>query len=259
MTNLKDCTASKAGLTAKEQRRIMLQAIQSRGGFAQIQEIYADIDANMARLGCMLSKQGKLNISSKLSNLSNEWANYLFPYDPKSPGWRITPKGAAHLAAIAGADSSKSTEQLLADAAQELEKENFFDATEDERKRVVRTIAQRQGQPKFRMQLLKAYDGRCAISGCKVTEVLDAAHIIPYKGSKTNHPANGLVLRTDLHTLFDLNLIAIDSGTMTLLVSPRLDGSSYVDHRGKKISAPKDPKCSPSKQALNEHRKESGL
>ncbi|WP_336979879.1 HNH endonuclease signature motif containing protein [Altererythrobacter fulvus] len=54
-----------------------------------------------------------------------------------------------------------------------------------------------------------AYEGRCAISGCDVREVLEAAHIMPYLGEETNDVRNGLLLRADLHTLFDLGLLKI--------------------------------------------------
>src|ERR1700722_13605652 len=73
----------------------------------------------------------------------------------------------------------------------------------DARERIRRTIVQRRGQAKFRNALLEAYGSRCAISGCGALEVLEAAHICPYQGSATNHVTNGLLLRADIHTLFD--------------------------------------------------------
>ena len=52
------------------------------------------------------------------------------------------------------------------------------------------------------------YEGKCAVTGCDVPDVLQAAHIFPYMGPETNHPSNGL-LRADIHTLFDLGLIEL--------------------------------------------------
>jgi len=71
-------------------------------------------------------------------------------------------------------------------------------------------IKLRRGQSKFRERLLKAYDNKCAISGCQIVEVLEAAHIVPHKHKVDYSVANGILLRADLHTLFDLNLIKID-------------------------------------------------
>ncbi|MBE2321408.1 HNH endonuclease, partial [Solirubrobacter sp. CPCC 204708] len=68
-------------------------------------------------------------------------------------------------------------------------------------------VAQRRGQSTFRNQLLEAYDLRCAITGSNAVAVLEAAHICPYRGDHTNRVDNGLLLRADIHTLFDLGLI----------------------------------------------------
>jgi putative restriction endonuclease len=48
-----------------------------------------------------------------------------------------------------------------------------------------------------------------------------AAHIAPFRGPKDNHPANGLLLRADLHTLFDVELLAIDPTTLRGRLHPR--------------------------------------
>src|SRR5262245_9271658 len=68
----------------------------------------------------------------------------------------------------------------------------------------------------------------CAITGCSVRDVLEAAHIHPYRGRERNKVANGLLLRADLHTLFDCGLIAIDAATMTVIVTPSLQNSEYA-------------------------------
>lgn len=81
----------------------------------------------------------------------------------------------------------------------------------DGRKKIERLIAVRQGQSRFRDDLLQAYGGCCAITGCSIEEILQAAHIMPHRGTHTNHPQNGLLLRADLHTLFDLDILRIDA------------------------------------------------
>ena len=59
---------------------------------------------------------------------------------------------------------------------------------------VLREIAEREGQGAFRVRLLRAYEGRCAITGEHTEPVLDAAHIQPYLGPGSNHIQNGLLL-----------------------------------------------------------------
>jgi HNH endonuclease len=127
----------------------------------------------------------------------------------------------------------------------------------DARRRVAAAIVRRQGQPAFRKRLLDIYGGACAFSGCRVPHVLDAAHILPYRGPATNHPQNGLLLRTDLHTLFDLGLLVVDSVNMTIVTAPSLEGTEYAQLSGKKIAVPSDPSLVPSAAALNEHRRSS--
>lgn len=90
-----------------------------------------------------------------------------------------------------------------------------FDASNlvDARRREMRAMAVRRGQPAFRRRDLDAYGGICAVSGFGTSVVLEAAHIIPYRGDHTNQVCNGILLRADLHTLFDLGLLRIEPTT----------------------------------------------
>lgn len=174
---------------------------------------------------------------------------------------RCLPNRIAH-------DGGKKFRLLTADESDELtivalqlEAAGFFDPTgiTDARERVLASIVRRQGRLAFRQCLLTAYGGRCAITACNVEAVLDAAHIVPYKGPDTDDPRNGLLLRTDLHTLFDRGLVAIDGETMTVVVSPALIGTSYERYRGKSIRLPDHPASRPSREALDHQRYASGL
>ncbi len=151
--------------------------------------------------------------------------------------------------------------QSLAEAEQQLEEANAFNPTgmDDARVRVLSSIVRRRGQAGFRNALLAAYLGRCAVTGCAVEDVLEAAHISPYKGPQTNHVRNGLLLRCDWHTLFDLRLVTVNPETMRLLVSPKLAGTDYHDFHGEPLRLPEDPANRPSKETLKEHQQESGL
>lgn len=130
---------------------------------------------------------------------------------------------------------------------------------DDVRRRVLSWIVLRQGQGEFRQSLLKAYDGRCAITGCDAEAALDAAHIVPYRGEATNTIVNGLLLRADLHNLFDLGLIAIESTTMTVVVSPVLISTHYATYTRAPLLLPRDPADYPSVQALDSHRELAGI
>ena len=129
----------------------------------------------------------------------------------------------------------------------------------DGRERIVASIVRRRGQPEFRRALLEAYGGRCAISGCNGEEALEAAHILPYGGPQTNSLSNGLLLRADLHTLFDLGLWAIDTATMTVLLAPELTKTSYSELAGRPLRVPDAPSARPSREALDTHRRWGGL
>jgi hypothetical protein len=80
----------------------------------------------------------------------------------------------------------------------------------DQRQEVERQIRERRGQQHFRDLLRERYGDKCVVTGCTVLAVLEAAHIKPYRGENDNHPENGLLLRSDIHTLFDLDLLGIE-------------------------------------------------
>jgi predicted restriction endonuclease len=95
----------------------------------------------------------------------------------------------------------------------------------------------RPDQANFRAGLMQLYKGRCVISRCSIPEILDAAHIVPFSESVTfrNDTRNGLVLRTDLHTLFDKLLLSIHPQSGIVMVSPKLKTSTYHQFEGRKI------------------------
>lgn len=111
----------------------------------------------------------------------------------------------------------------------------------------------RRGQPQFRKTLLEAYSNKCCITGEICLDVLQASHIQEYISEKSNHVQNGLVLRVDLHRLFDSGLISIDTD-YKVSVSPLLDSTYYRSLNGKTILLPKKIEDYPSKEALSLHK-----
>ena len=83
---------------------------------------------------------------------------------------------------------------------------------------------------------------------------MEAAHIVPYKGTDTNVIQNGLLLRADWHTLFDLGYWSI-SEDYTILLSEALKSPDYTNYSGAKIRLPKGIRHYPSLEALALHRK----
>lgn len=128
-----------------------------------------------------------------------------------------------------------------------------FDPTslEDGRQKIKQMVTLRQGQPAFRKALMMAYERRCAITGCTIEAVLEAAHISPYDGKKTNDVTNGLLLRADIHTMFDLGLIKV-YGDYRITAEDHIH-EVYDLHE--MISLPTDPACRPNPEALDQKAK----
>ncbi|MBD0390189.1 MAG: GUN4 domain-containing protein [Nostoc sp. C3-bin3] len=134
-----------------------------------------------------------------------------------------------------------------------LNNENYYTPENQEiaQKQILKSIAQRRGQSKFREGLQVAYDDCCAITGCDAEQALEAAHIIPYCKTEDNDISNGLLLRADIHTLFDLNLIAIEPETYKVHLALSLRYSSYYDEiKEKYLKLPKNEFYRPNKEAL---------
>jgi hypothetical protein len=127
------------------------------------------------------------------------------------------------------------------------------------RNQIIENVIRRRGHPAFRQQLLAAYEHRCAITGFDAIDTLEAAYIVPFRGKFTQHPSNGLLLRADLHTLFDLGKIAIDTRTMSVILSDDLGETSYRILAGRPLRFPKDQEQRPSTEALDLHRQLSGF
>ncbi len=119
-----------------------------------------------------------------------------------------------------------------------------------------RLIRERPGQAAFRRDLKSVYDNRCCISGCTVAEVLQAAHIDGYLSEVSDNIRNGLLLRSDFHTLFDRHLIGIDPDTLLIHVAtPLNEVGGYRDFHGRKLSLPDDRSHHPDQGALGRHWK----
>ncbi|MGV8977266.1 MAG: HNH endonuclease [Cellulomonas sp.] len=129
----------------------------------------------------------------------------------------------------------------------------------DERKRALRDVVIREGQSTFRSTVFNAYNGMCAITGVAVPEVLQAAHIRPYAGPKSNLAQNGILLRADLHRMWDTGLLAVDECSNRVLLASRLVVSDYTFLADREIRHPTKPSQHPSSLALKQQREWAGL
>jgi HNH endonuclease len=118
------------------------------------------------------------------------------------------------------------------------------------------TAVLRPGQLRFRNSLRTPYGGRCCITGLGIWEALEAAHIKPYGGPSSNHVQNGLLLRADLHRLFDRNLIGIEPTRCVVILAKAMRRDPEYQHlHGKSLTLPSRRADRPNKAVLLERWK----
>jgi putative restriction endonuclease len=115
----------------------------------------------------------------------------------------------------------------------------------------------RLGQRTFQILVTDNYERRCAVTGEKALPVLDAAHILPVGKGGQHQIDNGLLLRTDVHRLFDKGYVTVTPDGR-FLVSRRLkddfdNGEPYMPFNDQRIWMPGDPARRPSREALEWH------
>lgn len=116
----------------------------------------------------------------------------------------------------------------------------------------------RLGQGAFRVLVTEAYARRCSVTGERTLPVLEAAHIRPYAEEGPHCVSNGLLLRSDLHTLFDRGYLTV-TDELRVEVSPRIreefqNGREYYKHHGEAlVHLPQDPHERPAREFLRWH------
>ena len=118
-------------------------------------------------------------------------------------------------------------------------------------------VRRRLGQGAFRLIITDAYSKRCAVTGEKTLPVLEAAHIKPVASGGEHRIDNGLLLRSDLHTLFDLGYATIaPSGEFRVsqkLKETWMNGRVYYDLDRSHIRLPVEDDKRPSPLLLEWH------
>lgn len=118
-------------------------------------------------------------------------------------------------------------------------------------------IRQRLGQGTFRVAVLDNYERGCAITNEHSLPALEASHIRPYSENGPHATSNGILLRADIHNLFDTGYVTV-SPQYRVEVSSRLrsefeNGHSYYPLHGKEIRLPISVTDRPSKDFLEWH------
>jgi putative restriction endonuclease len=124
-------------------------------------------------------------------------------------------------------------------------------------------VRPRLGQGSFRILVTDAYERRCAITGERVLPVLQAAHIRPYASGGEHRVDNGLLLRSDLHTLFDRGYLTV-TPALELEVSRRIredfhNGRHYYALHGERVREPLGEGQRPGVEFLRWHNEEAFL
>lgn len=119
-------------------------------------------------------------------------------------------------------------------------------------------IKPRLGQGAFRLGVIEAYERQCALSGGRVLPALDAAHIRPYSRGGGHEVSNGLLLRKDIHSVFDAGYATFDEAGR-FVVSDKVrtvfnNGSEYRRMHGSQLIMPPTPKNYPDLAAMEWHR-----
>lgn len=118
-------------------------------------------------------------------------------------------------------------------------------------------VRPRLGQGTFRVLVTDIYHRRCAITQEKTLPALEAAHIRPYADGGVHEARNGLLLRRDIHSLFDAGYVTV-TPELRFEVSGRIkeefdNGVHYYALHGKSIEMPDNPGHRPDASALTWH------
>ena len=121
-------------------------------------------------------------------------------------------------------------------------------------------VKPRLGQGIFSVLVRDAYGGACAVTHEHSAPVLEAAHIMPYAQGGEHRVDNGLLLRSDLHRLYDRGYVTVTPDYVfrvgDSLRKEYKNGRSYYGLSGSKIALPSDPLLHPDRETLDWHRRQ---
>ena len=174
--------------------------------------------------------------------------------------WIPTPKSwSRHIVALKTYDTGDSEGLHLWNTIRErLQRHTAFGVAEPASRYGGPQIVQpRLGQGAFRVMITDIYARRCAVTQERTLPALDAAHIRPYGDGGEHEPPNGLLLRSDIHRLFDAGYVTV-STDLHFEVSRRIreefeNGRDYYALQGRKINVPRERDLRPDPSVLTWH------
>lgn len=101
-----------------------------------------------------------------------------------------------------------------------------------------RTVRARIGQPAFRTELIRRFGPVCAFSGAAPLDALEAAHLYRFADSGEHDAEGGLLVRRDLHRLFDLGHLTVDTDDRIHLSAMLRESPQYVWLDGRPLQVP---------------------
>ncbi|HLO87713.1 MAG TPA: HNH endonuclease signature motif containing protein [Nostocaceae cyanobacterium] len=190
------------------------------------EEIYKNI---LAILGLPLTRnmwiprlEQAYQLIQEIKQIYPTAGDLLMEYQLLHEMWNYAPNDIKQILA-----EQNNSKYLEVENTENLNLQQYSPSTDDRRQIAMRQIKVRRGQTAFRQALRQRYGNQCMITGCNLIEVVEAAHISPYRAEEDNHPENGLLLRADLHTLFDLDLIGINPESLQVNMHPRVLAAGY--------------------------------
>ena len=99
MDAYKKIKGTDVGLSGDDQLRLALKAILKNGGVAEMQDIYEAVNTELRTYNSQLSTQGQASLRFFVNKVGVQ-AGYIYPFDKKNPGWRVTPEGRQFIQTI---------------------------------------------------------------------------------------------------------------------------------------------------------------
>jgi putative restriction endonuclease len=185
------------------------------------------------------------------------------PFFFDEAGWiPVPPSWSPNIVSFKTYNTGDSEGLALWESVNERLQRQQFEGTASERERYgePHLIQPRLGQGAFRVLVTDIYGRRCAITRERTLPALEAAHIRPYGDGGVHEARNGLLLRRDIHSLFDAGYVTI-TPDLSFEVSRRIreefdNGKHYYALHGQRISIPQKASERPDPSALvwhNEH------
>jgi hypothetical protein len=123
-------------------------------------------------------------------------------------------------------------------AVWDADRDGAFDLAAATNYEIAKRLA-RPGQQRFRSEAMALWGHSCAVSGVSLDTALEAAHIVPHSEAGQMSARNSIILRADLHRLFDAGLMAIDPHTLQVKFHRKAE-QVYADFKRNQISLPDD-------------------